>query len=243
MARHSAQAATEDWIVVSAQKSPPFSIQIAGVFIIWWQGVTAISRSICPRARKAAKRSRLISLTDTSAAAQEARVWKDLVSAAEASPAQELSDAEPVRRLVRLGAGEVVELKLAVRSEKPGAQHVREKATAFFRFEDAAGPIGFVAIEQFETDGLLHSLYLLEHRRGTGMGLELVAQVMQAAAALGVNRLWLLTETNAPFFEQAGFVRVERNTAPRPLAKSSEFSLPHREGAICMSSRVSKAPR
>lgn len=227
------------------------AVQLAAAGVIWWQGVAAVSRWALPRTARSGRGQRLVSLTsagDTQhvhardAVAEDPQFWQDLVSDAEAVSAEDLAQAKPVRRLVRLTHGETIEMKLAHRHEQQRDHGGPEAVTGFFRFEDAAGPLGFAAIEQYGREGILRSVLLLQHRRGTGAGSEMVSQVLDAASALGITRLWLLTETADVFFAKLGFRPAERSAAPKRVAASHEFrSIP--QTAICMVMNLAKATR
>jgi phosphoglycolate/pyridoxal phosphate phosphatase family enzyme len=71
-------------------------------------------------------------------------------------------------------------------------------------------------------DAYLRSVAVREGLRGTGLGMLMVATVVRNIRRRGANRLWLVTETAAPFFERLGFAPVERAALPRWIADGSD---------------------
>ncbi len=137
------------------------------------------------------------------------------------------------RHLVRLGGGELAEVRLALRDAGLPFDDLGE-APAFFRLEDAAGPLGWAALERHGGEALLRSVVIVNERRGAGAGTELVGRILRAAAGDGVRRLWLLTETASPFFAGLGFERAERSEAPEAIRQTSEFANVCPASAECM---------
>ena len=96
-----------------------------------------------------------------------------------------------------------------------------------FRLNEDGRCLGWAAVERHGSEGLLRSVVVPAAHRGAGLGTELIGRVMQAAARDGVTRLWLLTETAAPFFAALGFAPSDRAAASEPIRQSSEF------GGVC----------
>jgi N-acetylglutamate synthase-like GNAT family acetyltransferase len=71
-------------------------------------------------------------------------------------------------------------------------------------------------------DAYLRSVAVREGLRGTGLGMLMVATVVRNIRRRGAKRLWLVTETAAPFFERLGFAPVERAALPRWIADRSD---------------------
>jgi amino-acid N-acetyltransferase len=143
-------------------------------------------------------------------------------------------------RLVRLEGAALPEMKTALRNAGLPADDLREEITAFFRFESTAGPAGWAALEPYGPDALLRSVLVLPQHRGSGTGSEMLHQVLAAAAGMGTRRLWLLTETAAPFFEKHGFRRAERSEAPASIAATTEFRETCPASAVCMTRSLSR---
>ena len=62
----------------------------------------------------------------------------------------------------------------------------------------------------------------------------MVDAVRGEAAALGLERLWLLTTTAADFFERMGFQRTDRDSAPPAVRSSAQFAGLCPAGATCL---------
>ena len=138
------------------------------------------------------------------------------------------------RRLLPLGGRDLTEFKAALRSAGLSADDLREDRTDIYLLEDADGAIGWAALERCGDESLLRSVLVLDHRRRSGAGSDLVRRVVARAADQGVRRLWLLTETAVPFFERLGFRPTERSAAPAPIRETSEFRHVCPASAACM---------
>ncbi len=79
------------------------------------------------------------------------------------------------------------------------------------------------ALEPYGEAALLRSVVVSANRRGSGFGAILFDEVSGMAKARGVDQLFLLTTTAAPFFAQRGFAVVARETVPAALQASHEF--------------------
>lgn len=93
----------------------------------------------------------------------------------------------------------------------------------FFRLADDQGTLGWAALERCGPDALLRSVLTVPSRRCSGAGADLVQRVSASAANEGVERLWLLTETAAPFFTRLGFMETERENVPAAIRQTTEF--------------------
>ena len=98
---------------------------------------------------------------------------------------------------------------------------------------DAEPIAGMVGLELFDGVGLLRSL--VATTPGAGVGSTLLAAAEDVAHSRGVDRLFLLTQTAAPFFAARGYARVERESAPSALLATSEFRSLCPASATCMS--------
>jgi len=84
--------------------------------------------------------------------------------------------------------------------------------------------IGVIGLELHRPYGLLRSLAVLSDHRGLGIGNTLVRTVEEQAARLGLDSIYLLTETAKSYFEKRGYIIEERNNTPDVIRRSSEFS-------------------
>lgn len=83
---------------------------------------------------------------------------------------------------------------------------------------------GVVGLELYPPFALLRSLAVAPHCRGNGLGRELVAFAEQQAAALGIDTLYLLTTTAAPFFTTLGYTNAARSETPTAIQATAQFS-------------------
>ena len=71
--------------------------------------------------------------------------------------------------------------------------------------------------------GLLRSVAVSREQQSGGRGSTLVTQMLELARARGLDELFLLTETAAPFFASLGFLPVSRDHVPDEVRSSAEF--------------------
>jgi len=86
------------------------------------------------------------------------------------------------------------------------------------------GVVGSAAIEPYGREALLRSVAVDPSRRGAGLGRRLAEAAVVMASRLRVERLYLLTETAAPFFARLGFRPVSRADIPASVQASPEFA-------------------
>ena len=89
---------------------------------------------------------------------------------------------------------------------------------------DADRIVGSVALELYGSDALLRSLAVVPERRRTGLGWRLTEEALALARARNVTRVYLLTQTAAPFFCRLGFRAVAREDVPERVRGSLEFA-------------------
>ena len=94
--------------------------------------------------------------------------------------------------------------------------------------------IGCVAVEVYETDGLLRSLAVKSDFRGKGIGQKLVAEAETWSRDYGLKKLYLLTTTAAGFFPKMSWSKTDRQAVPKNIALSIEFSSICPSTAVCM---------
>ncbi len=94
--------------------------------------------------------------------------------------------------------------------------------------------VGVTGLERFGPVGLVRSVATRGDWRGRGVAGALCREVFAAAAAAGVSRLYLLTETAEEYFRRLGFVAVPRAGADPLLAGSAEFQSGHCASAVLM---------
>jgi amino-acid N-acetyltransferase len=83
--------------------------------------------------------------------------------------------------------------------------------------------IGVIALERYDSDGLLRSLAVTGEYRERGFGSLLVNRLEADAEAGGVRRLVLLTETAEVYFRNRGYVVTGRDAVSDEIKQSAEF--------------------
>lgn len=92
--------------------------------------------------------------------------------------------------------------------------------------------IGSVGIEAYGNAGLLRSVCVDAAYRNQGIARQLFEVARQEARRQAIRDLYLLTTTADQYFDQLGFVRVERITVPDAIQQTEQFS------SLCPSSAI-----
>ncbi len=100
---------------------------------------------------------------------------------------------------------------------------------------------GVGGVELHGEVALLRSLAVDPAFRSRGIGRALVHAAEQCARSRGVGAIYLLTNTAARFFEQLGYSRAERNTAPQAVRQTREFASLCPDSAALMMKRIAPA--
>lgn len=103
-----------------------------------------------------------------------------------------------------------------------------------------SGMLGIIGMQRFGDVALLRSLVVSPSARGAGAGRALVAALEAAASRGGVQALWLLTIDASEFFARLGYGVQDRQSAPRAIRNSNEFSRLCPGDALLMSKVLSK---
>ena len=90
------------------------------------------------------------------------------------------------------------------------------------------------AVERYGPDGLLRSVVVAPERRGEGLGRMIVEGAEALAREVGIERLYLLTETAAAWFPRLGYTPIERADAPAAVRGSIEFTTACASTAVAM---------
>ncbi len=94
--------------------------------------------------------------------------------------------------------------------------------------------VGAAAIERYGPAGLLRSVVVEPTVRGTGIGATLVDSSELLARDLGINELYLLTETAETWFENRGYRAIGRDLVPEAVRGSIEFTTACTSTAVAM---------
>ncbi|UCD56262.1 MAG: GNAT family N-acetyltransferase [Candidatus Hydrogenedentota bacterium] len=99
--------------------------------------------------------------------------------------------------------------------------------------------VGCAALESYGTSALLRSVAVDGDHRHIGWGSALVRAILDLARTMGIQEIYLLTETAPTFFERHGFQIVRRDDFAEPVKNSREFSLICPRSAVAMKLRLS----
>jgi len=102
--------------------------------------------------------------------------------------------------------------------------HVNRMCDFLLAENDAAQIVGAIALEQFDSIGLLRSLVVAEAARGSGLGGELLAALENRALRRKLTSVWLLTIDADAWFERHGYGRRDREQAPTAIINCREFA-------------------
>jgi amino-acid N-acetyltransferase len=102
--------------------------------------------------------------------------------------------------------------------------------------------IGFSGLEVYGTDALLRSVVVMPRERGRGLGRSIVALTLDQAAALGAQKVFLLTTGAQSFFAHLGFATISRKTVSAAIAATAEFERLCPASATCMMKIVGPRP-
>jgi len=94
--------------------------------------------------------------------------------------------------------------------------------------------IGNATLEVYGGHALLRSVAVDERLRGQGLGQKLTQAALELARELGVQGVYLLTETAAAFYPRFGFEPVSREDVPAVLLQSAEFTTACPTSAVVM---------
>jgi len=109
-------------------------------------------------------------------------------------------------------------------AEKLPVDDLPETLDNFVVAVDAQKPIGVAGIEVYGDYGLLRSLAVDKAHRGQGHANNLLAQIEDTAKTLGLQAIYLLTETAANYFSRKGYQTITRAEVPEEVQQSTEFS-------------------
>ena len=92
--------------------------------------------------------------------------------------------------------------------------------------------VAAIGVEHYGRHGLLRSAVVAASARGSGIGSRLTEERLEWSRGHGLDDVYLLTTTAAPFFQKLGFARIDRADVPAVVRNAPEFA------SICPSSAV-----
>jgi len=111
---------------------------------------------------------------------------------------------------------------------------VRSKPDCFYVASAGDRRVGIGGLELHGPAGLLRSVVVEEPHRGAGLGTALCAALEARASAEGVETLYLLTTSATEFFDDRGYVAVDRCDAPDAIRGTTEFEALCPTTATCL---------
>jgi amino-acid N-acetyltransferase len=136
-----------------------------------------------------------------------------------------------VRAATATDYGQVVRLLEAAGLPTAGLQPALPD---FVVAEEAGQVVGTVGLEVYGAEALLRSAVVAPDRRGSGLGNELVAGLLDRAGERGIREVYLLTTTAERWFPRFGFARVPREDVAPSVRASEEFRGACPESAVAM---------
>jgi amino-acid N-acetyltransferase len=120
---------------------------------------------------------------------------------------------------------------------------VRANFSNFIVAEDDGEIAGAIGLEEFGSVALLRSAVVSPGYRGSGVGRQLVEQLLENAADNGIEEIFLLTTTAEQYFPRFGFTRTTRSAVPDSVKASVEFQGACPDTAVVMTRRIEAAAR
>ena len=115
---------------------------------------------------------------------------------------------------------------------------VKENFSSFLVAEERGKIAGAIGLERFGSVALLRSAVVASEHRGSGVGRQLVEQLLARAAQDGIEELFLLTTTAEKYFPRFGFSKATRSEVPTSVKASAEFQGACPDTAIVMKHRI-----
>ncbi|MCA2378996.1 GNAT family N-acetyltransferase [Agrobacterium genomosp. 3 str. RTP8] len=114
-------------------------------------------------------------------------------------------------------------LKLALSASGLPTEDLEDAERSFYRAVTSdGGTVGYAGIEACGGDVLLRSIVILPEHRGKALGKALTKETLRSANVS--SAVFLATTTAAPFFENLGFVVVQRSDVPAAVLATRQLS-------------------
>lgn len=93
--------------------------------------------------------------------------------------------------------------------------------------------VAVAGLEVYDHVGLMRSVAVAQEYRHSGLGRGLTRAMINKARSMGLERLYLLTETASDYFYRFGFRPIDRSEVYAPVLGSEQFR------TVCSSNAVS----
>lgn len=120
------------------------------------------------------------------------------------------------------------------------ADDCAEHLEHFVVMEDEGKVIGLGGLENCGAYGLLRSIVVAPEYRGNGIAKMIYSLIEKKAYDLGINTLYLLTESATEYFEKLGFVIQQRSEVPLLIVATKQFKQLCPASAVVMFREISE---
>jgi amino-acid N-acetyltransferase len=150
---------------------------------------------------------------------------------------------EPLLTITAAGPADLPEILALLRQVGLTTMGLEDRPASGWVARDALGRLaGCALLETYGRAALLRSVAVRPDRQGCGIGRALVTAALAHSTALGIEGLYLLTETAEDFFAAHGFVPVDRPSVPEEVRASTEFTTACPASAAVMRWGIRLAP-
>lgn len=146
-----------------------------------------------------------------------------------------MSDSWDIRPVM---AADWTAIKALLHAENLPTSDIDAASPGYFQVAVSTEILGAIGLEAHAGDGLVRSLVTAPQARSRGIATALYGAMERQARALGIGRLWLLTDSASGFFAARGFSLEPRAAAPAWLAGTQQYRDLCPQSALVMSKRL-----
>lgn len=114
-------------------------------------------------------------------------------------------------------------IKELLNASKLPSDDCDEHIKHFLVIEEKGKIIGIGGLEICGTVGLVRSMVVMPEHRGKGIAKNIYRLIENRAHGLGINALYLLTESATDYFKNLGFIVQERSEVPASVMETKQF--------------------
>lgn len=96
--------------------------------------------------------------------------------------------------------------------------------SSFLVIKEGPKIIGCACLEIHGRVGLLRAVSVKKERQGQGLGITLIARMLDLARDRSIKKIYLLTDNAYKFFSKFGFERIERNEVDPIIQQTEGFT-------------------